>query len=249
MRISKDFWLLSRPIAHRGLWGKTVVENSITAYKLASEKGYPIEIDLYETSDGEIVSFHDQTLERLTGEKGYVYDKTLKQIKSLKILGSEEKIPTFDEVLKMCEGKSPLLIEIKNQPSKTVVKKIVDKLKDYKGEFAIQSFNPLYIKKVKRLAPQFIRGILGTKTHAKGESFFKRFILKNLTLNFLIKPDFISYSYEDLPLKKSVKKNLPVIAWTVTDLKIEQKIKDFADNIIFENYIPEKYNETFTEKD
>ena len=249
MRISKDFWLLSRPIAHRGLWGKTVVENSITAYKLASEKGYPIEIDLYETSDGEIISFHDQTLERLTGEKGYVYDKTLKQLKSLNILGSAEKIPTFDEVLKICEGKSPLLIEIKNQPSKTVVEKIVDKLKDYNGEFAIQSFNPLYIKKVKRLAPQFIRGILGTKTHAKGESFLNRFILKNLTLNFLIKPDFISYSYEDLPLKKSAKKNLPVIAWTVTSLETEQKIKDFADNIIFEKYIPEKYNKTFTEKD
>ena len=59
MAIPNDFWLFTRPIAHRGLWGGEIAENSLTAYKLATEKGYPIEIDLFLTIDGEIVCFHD----------------------------------------------------------------------------------------------------------------------------------------------------------------------------------------------
>ncbi len=241
MRVSKDCWIFTKPIAHRGLWGNGVIENSVTAYQLASSLGYPIEIDIYQTIDGHLVSFHDKELFRMTGKEGLIYNKTLKELKELNLLNSNEKIPTFDEVLQIVEGKSPLLIEIKDQPSKTVVLDVVNRLKNYNGEFAIQSFNPLYIRKVKKLAPKFIRGILGTVTHGKQESAFNKFFLKNLPLNFLLKPDFISYSFEDLPLKKCIKKNIPVIAWTVTDQETERLIAPYAKNIIFENYVPIKY--------
>ena len=236
-RIPKNYWLLNRPVAHRGLWGGEIIENSLTAYRNAVEKGYPIEIDLYVTKDGKLVSFHDSTLKRMTGADGYIYEKTLAELKQLQLLGTDERIPTFDEVLEIAENKVPLLIEIKDQPDKTIVEKTVERLKSYKGEFALQSFNPLYIKKVKKLAPQFIRGILATQDAGK-KSAITNYIVKKMPLNFLIKPDFISYDYKGIPKYAKKTKKMPVISWTITSKEIETTVRPFIDNIIFEHYIP-----------
>ena len=236
-RIPKNYWLLNRPVAHRGLWGEEIIENSLTAYRNAVEKGYPIEIDLYVTKDGKLVSFHDSTLKRMTGADGYIYEKTLAELKQLQLLGTDERIPTFDEVLEIAENKVPLLIEIKDQPDKTVVEKTVERLKSYKGEFALQSFNPLYINKVKKLAPQFIRGILATQDAGK-KSAITNYIVKKMPLNFLIKPDFISYDYKGIPKYAKKTKKMPVISWTITSKEIETTVRPFIDNIIFEHYIP-----------
>jgi glycerophosphoryl diester phosphodiesterase len=240
MRLKKDSWLLNIPIAHRGLWGEDIIENSIPAYQNAIDHGYPIEIDLYQTKDGHLVSFHDANLFRMTGENAFIYDKTLAEIKNLSLNGTAEKIPTFDEVLALCENKVPLLIELKDQPSKTFVSQVVDRLKNYKGEFAIQSFNPFYIKQVKKLAPEFIRGVLGTECHAKNEKFIVRYVLKHLSFNRLIKPDFISYSFTGLPLPKRKTKNTPIICWTIENQTDYEKVKHLARNVIFENFIPIK---------
>ena len=238
MRLPPNHWLLTRPIAHRGLWSETICENSLSAYENAAKHGYPIEIDLYMTSDGEIVSFHDADLKRMTGADGKIYEKTFEELRRLSLGGGADKIPTLDEVLEISRGRSPLLIELKNQPDAGYVDKAVKKLKSYNGEFAVQSFNPLYINKVRKLAPDFIRGILATE-NARGEKAHVRYILKHMSLNFLIKPDFISYSYTGLPLKKRKTKKIPVIAWTVTDQKTADKIRPCCKNIIFENFIPE----------
>lgn len=238
MRVDKDFWLFNIPIAHRGLWGEDIIENSLPAYQNAVDNGYPIEIDIYSSKDGVLFSFHDALLKRMTGADGYIFEKTFEELKALRLSNSQHKIPTFDEVLSLVKGKVPLLIEFKDQPDKNFIKTAVEKLKNYKGEFAVQSFNPLIIKQIKKLAPEFIRGILATETHAKKYSAFKRWVLKNMPFNFLIKPDFISYSFEDLPLKKSKTKNIPVITWTITDKLAAEKVKPFAKNIIFEHFIP-----------
>ena len=240
MRIDKNHWLLNRPIAHRGLWGGQVIENSLPAYQNAIDNNFPIEIDLYSSNDGEIFCFHDFNLARMTGENSLIYQNSCKQLKKLRLQNSNHQIPTFEEVLSLVNGKVPLLIEIKNQPEKSVIEKIVERLRSYNGEFAIQSFNPLYIKQVKKLAPEFIRGILGTNEYEKEESAFNNFIIKKMPLNFLIKPDFISYNYKGLPLKKRKIKGKTVLAWTVTSSEIAHTVNDFCDNIIFENFIPKE---------
>jgi hypothetical protein len=61
-----------------------------------------------------------------------------------------------------------------------------------------------------------------------------------MPLNWLIKPDFISYSYTGLPLKKRKVKNTPVITWTITNQETADKVKPYAKNIIFEKFIPKK---------
>ena len=236
MRIKKDCFLLTRPIAHRGLWGNGVVENSLTAYKNAAEKGYPIEIDLFLTTDGEIVTFHDDALSRMTGADGKIYEKTLKELKALSLGGTDERIPTFAEVLSAVNGKVPLLIEIKDQPNDSVVDIAVAKLKEYVGEFAVQSFNPFYVKRVKRLAPEFIRGILATDEKERGR--ITNFVLKYMPFNFMIKPDFIAYKKTGLKLAKRKAKKTPLLAWTITNQAEKVAALTYADNIIFENFIP-----------
>lgn len=236
MRIDKNNWLITKPIAHRGLWGGEIIENSIPAYKNAVEKGYPIEIDVYITKDNHLVSFHDSLLKRMTGCNGFVYEKTLEELKSLRLLDSNERIPTFDEVLNIAENKVPLLIEIKNQPNKKVVDAVVVRLKDYKGEFAIQSFNPFYIKRVKKLAPEFIRGVLSyPKSKIKG---LRGWAIRKMPFNFLVKPDFISTHFQSLPLKKRKIKSRHVITWTITCQEDADKSLQHAENIIFEHFIP-----------
>ena len=239
MQNQKSDWLLSSPIAHRGLWNENLIENSLPAYENAVKNGYPIEIDIYQTTDNELVCFHDKTLERMTGDQRNIYDCDLSTLKSLNLLDSNEKIPTLKELLALVDGNVPLLIELKDQPNKNYVKNVVELLKTYKGEFAIQSFNPFYINKVRKLAPTFRRGILGTHL-AKEEKPLVRFVIKHLPFNFLIKPQFISYCYSKLPLKKSKRKKLPVLAWTITDKQTYSNIKPYCDNIIFEKFIPEK---------
>ncbi len=236
MRINNSCWLLNLPLAHRGLWGGEIIENSLPAYQNAIEKGFAIEIDLYSTKDGEIVCFHDDTLLRMTKKDGVVYEKTISELKELTLLNSKHKIPTLKEVLSLIDGKVPLLIEFKDQPDSGYISRAVEILKNYKGEFAIQSFNPLYLLKIKKLAPEFLRGILGTSTPPKDKNFLVKKIIKNLSLNFLIKPDFISYNFEGLPIKS--KKKLPILAWTITDKAQAETALKFADNIIFENFVP-----------
>lgn len=238
MALPTDFWLFTRPIAHRGLWGGEVIENSLTAYQAAMDKNYPIEIDLYLSSDGEIVCFHDENLYRMTGKNVKIYDRTLAKLKALSLKGTTEKIPTLREVLDLVCGKVPLLIEIKDQPNDLIVDKTVEILKAYNGEFAVQSFNPFYIKKVKRLAPAFICGILGTNEKERGN--ITNFVLKRLCFNFIIKPEFISYNKKGLKYVKRKSKKTPVIAWTILNEKERLSLPPFVKNIIFENFIPKE---------
>ncbi len=237
MRISESCWLKTKPIAHRGLWGGNIAENSLSAYKNAAENGFPIEIDVYLSSDGEMFSFHDKSLERMTGAKGYIYEKSSAEIKALRLKDTDEQIPTLNQVLDICEGKSPILIEIKDQPNKSIVDKLINRLKTYNGEFAIQSFNPLYMIKVKKLAPEFIRGVL-TDPKLKNYSAIERFFIKRMPLNFIIKPDFIACEYSCLNLLKKKAKNKTLLAWTVTRNDVFKSIKDKCDNIIFEHFCP-----------
>lgn len=237
-RITSNSWLLKKPVAHRGLHGEDVPENSALAYQLAAAHGYPIEIDIHLTADGEIVVFHDDSLARMTGAEGDIRDQTLARLKTLRLAGTDQRILTLRETLNLVRGKVPLLIEIKPQKNKGIEKKAVEILKEYKGEFAVQSFDPMIIRRVKKLAPRFFRGILATHD-ATNLPFFKRFALKRMPLNFCIKPDFISYNVRGLPLREGKIKNKALLAWTVNSQETLSLGRKYADNVIFENIKPE----------
>ena len=136
-------WLVETPIAHRGYWGKNAPENSLSAFSKAIEKGYAIELDVQLLADNTVVVFHDESLARMTGNDGYLKYLNKEDLKALTLKGSKEKIPTLKEVLALVDGKVPLLIEIKNKHKVgNLEQAVLEELKSYNGEFAVQSFNP-----------------------------------------------------------------------------------------------------------
>lgn len=70
-------------IAHRGASGHAP-ESSMAALGLAHEWGADyLELDIQMTSDGELVAFHDDTIERTSNGEGHIHDYTLAELKDL----------------------------------------------------------------------------------------------------------------------------------------------------------------------
>jgi len=99
---------MTQVIAHRGFSGQ-YPENTLAAIHAAIELGVDmVEIDVHETADGELIVFHDYRLKRICGVRGRVRTTTFARIRQL-----NPAVPTLDEVLTACRGKTRLLIEIK----------------------------------------------------------------------------------------------------------------------------------------
>ena len=87
--------------AHRGLFNSNYPENSLSAFENAVKSNYGIELDVQFTKDKKIVVFHDDNLERLTGDTRDVKDVEYKELKSLKLENTQETIPTLKEVIRI----------------------------------------------------------------------------------------------------------------------------------------------------
>ncbi|MCL2370973.1 MAG: glycerophosphodiester phosphodiesterase [Firmicutes bacterium] len=242
-------WLVTQPIAHRGFWSADIPENSLAACEAAIQKGYVIEIDLRQLDDGTVVVFHDDSLSRMTGKDGYVSSLKKDDLADKILIGSEDNpqsIPTLEETLKLIDGRTPLLIEIKNSGKVGFFEQaVIDILATYKGEVAVQSFNPYCLKYFSDHAPYILRGQLSSYfKHVKEIGALKRAILKRMKLNNISKPDFIGYDVDYLPnkyVKKYVKKhNVPVIAWTIKSNAEMESALPHCENIIFERFEPKK---------
>ena len=235
-----DSWLVNTYIAHRGLHDEEAPENSIAAFKKAMDKFYAIELDVHLLADGTVAVFHDDALARMTGKDGFIKLLKKEDLKNYKLLGTKECIPTFEEVLKLVNGSVPILVEIKNTDKVGDLEKATVKLlKNYKGEYAVHSFNPYTVGWLKDNAPEIIRGQLGGYLKKDKLSFWKKIILKRMTLNRHTQPHFISYEAGCLPNKFVKKyKQLPVLAWTVRSQQEYMHVVKFCDNIIFEKFEP-----------
>ncbi len=232
--------------AHRGLHSDTVPENSMEAFALATKAGYGIELDVRVSSDGELMVFHDETLDRMTAESGKFEERTAEELKKIKLRDTENTIPSFSEVLELVDGKVPLLVEIKEfNGSYKATEKTAEILKEYKGPFIVESFNPLALGKLKKLAPEFMRGFLSQDfSDNKQLKSIKYLILKNMLFNFICRPDFIAYRHSDYNVRalKFIKKHYkktPLIAWTVESAEDDAlALKNGFSGIIFQYYEP-----------
>ncbi len=234
-------WIVETPIAHRGLHSKGVPENSLSAFSKAIEKGFAIELDVQLLADKTVVVFHDESLARMTENDGYIKSLNKSDLKALTLKDSKEKIPTLEDVLKLVDGKVPLLVEIKNEHKVGELEQaVIDTLKNYKGEFAVQSFNPHSLAYFKEHAPNVLRGQLGEVTKSSKIGFLARIARKRLSNTNISQPNFISYNVKDLPNRYVNKhKDLPLIAWTVTSKSDYLSVVKKCDNVIFEDFEPE----------
>lgn len=147
-------------------------------------------------------------------------------------------IPLFRDVLKLINGKVPLIIELKYDVKTGILEEETIKLlKDYKGKYAIKSFNPNSIIWLKKNAPNIIRGQLSSDFKYDKMNFIRKLFLKNMIFNKISKPDFISYDIRALPNNKinKLRKNKLILGWTIYNKKDLKKAKMYCDNYICEN--------------
>lgn len=200
---NKRFFRLAPIYAHRGYHNKpSVPENSLAAFRRAIEHGLASELDVHLLADGSLVVFHDDDLQRQTGVKGSIEAYDLSNLRKLRLEGTDEMIPTFDEVLDLYEDTGlALLIELKSVKGnyKKLTKAVAERLDRYKGEYVIESFDPRVLVEYRRLRPDVIRGQLSQNffKNREGLPYFQVVLLTNLMFNIIAKPDFISYKFAD----------------------------------------------------
>lgn len=99
-------------IAHRGA-SNIAPPNTIKAFQKAIElKADFIEFDVHQSRDYEIVIIHDNYITNINGQKKFIKDMELNQLKAID-LGEGENIPTLRELIKVAKGKIGLQCEVK----------------------------------------------------------------------------------------------------------------------------------------
>ena len=233
--------------AHRGIHNNKseVPENSLMAFKLAVENGYGIELDVQITKDLVPVVFHDYNLKRACKIDKKISDLNYEELQDYRLFKSQERIPTFHEVLECIDGKVPIIVELKIpwKPHETCTAASKE-LSNYKGLYCIESFNPFGLCWYKKYYPNIIRGQLSTdfvKEEIEG-SRMQYFILKHILFDFLTKPDFIAYQHKyKKGLSFSICRRLYKVwsvAWTIKSQDDLDSCKDYYDTFIFEGFNP-----------
>ena len=228
--------------AHRGLHtrDKSVPENSLPAFQTAAREGYGIELDVQLSKDGQVVVFHDDTLDRVCGVHARVDELSWIQLSSLRLCGTGERIPLFSEVLQSIQGCEALIVELKNgSRNRELCEKTYALLTDYHGNVCIESFNPLIVAWFRFHAPDLVRGQLATTMKDYTEDGIngpKAFLLHNTLMNFLARPQFIAYRIGHRPPLVHLSTLLGAlnIGWTSHEPRNEHK----RDAVIFEFYRP-----------
>ena len=242
---TEEFFAEQKFFAHRGLHGGGVPENSLAAFDLACKEGYGIEFDVHITSDEKLVVFHDDTLSRMCGVDGKTEEKTLAELQALTLADTEEHIPSLEETLALIDGRAPLIIEIKGEKinDARVCDLTAKMLAGYRGKWCMESFNPFYVKWWRKNVPDSVRGQLSCrmKNGKKPVQRIKDFLLTNMLLSFLARPNFIAYDVnarkEPAFLAARALGGYPV-AWTVRSKEDRKNAEGKFKAIIFENIRP-----------
>ncbi|MBI1867387.1 MAG: glycerophosphodiester phosphodiesterase [Methylocystis sp.] len=248
-------WLTARPIAHRGLHERSqgVIENSISAAKAALAAGYAIECDVRATLDGELVVFHDETLDRLTLGEGRVDARTGAELSRLSLCETADAIPLFGDLLAIIGGRTPLIVSIKSNfnGDARLVRRVAEIVAAYDGPLALKSFDANVVAALRAQRREL--GIshipLGMVAQARYEglawSNVAAAVISELA-GFLhyprTRPDFLSWNVADLPATAPLLCRegigIPVTAWTVRSQAQADFAASWADQIIFEGFSP-----------
>lgn len=249
-----DFAALKKyDYAHRGLHNREngVPENSLKAFSMAVLGGFGMELDLQLTKDNKVVVHHDHSIKRSCGEDKLISDLTYEQLQLYRLFGTEEKIPLFSDVLKLVDGKTPMIIELKGyNDTDTLCRLAMKELEGYKGLYCVESFDPRIVSWFKENRPEIIRGQLMEKLKKgdNGLSAPMAFFGRNMMTNFLTRPNFEAYDFKerDILSMKAARGifGMQEVSWTIRDEESFKKVKALGNLCIFENFVPETLERT-----
>ncbi|WP_372785668.1 glycerophosphodiester phosphodiesterase [Phenylobacterium sp.] len=237
--------LFDPAIAHRGLWSPDgPPENSLGAFQAACAAGYGIELDVQLSADGEAMVFHDDDLERMTGVKGRLGDRTTSELAELRLKGSEERIPTLPETLALVGRRAMVHVELKTPYGQVgpLEQRTHEILIDHAGPVCVIGFNPYSHAWFAERFPGVLRG-LDSYSYKKAPQMAEaqRASFAKLEHVAIAKPHFLALGLDMLPSDRAVGlrgEGLPIVAWTVREPQQWEAIRDGCDNLIFEGFRP-----------
>lgn len=218
-------------IGHRGAKGH-IAENTLASIKKAIDLGADgVEVDVFKCLTGEIVVFHDKSLDKLTNGIGLIEEKTLEELKELRVLDSQEQIPTLLEVIESIGEDVFLNIELKGrntaEGSLDLVKKHITK----SDNILFSSFNWDELKDLRKLDSEIKIALITRENPLLA-------INPALSLNAIaINPSYKSLNKNNT--SEIYKAGLKIYTWTVNDtVQISEMINLGVHGIITD--FPEK---------
>ncbi len=242
-RSYNPIWLQTQPIAHRGLHGLDVPEDSLAACLAAADAGYAIELDVRLTSDNQIIVNHDTTTGRLSGTNRKIKHATAAELTAMPLAGTGQTIPLLSDVLEAVAGRVPIDIEIKHSISPRIIgPKLLDLLANYPGEVVVDSFDPRIVHWFRRHAPNLPCGQIAGSLPEKSAPRWTTALLRAMLLNFWTRPQFIKFDVRDYPNRMlsfwQQRLHVPVILWTVRTPDQLALARRDNHNVVFEHLHP-----------
>ena len=155
------------------------------------------------------------------------------------MLGIDETIPTFSQVLELFDGKAPMIVELKsaNGNYAALAEAACRMLDNYNGPYCIESFDPRCIYWLKKHRPDIIRGQLAENflTIKSSVPWIVRFLLTYQMLNFLTVPDFAAYKFAD---RKNLSNFLARKLWGVQGVSWTLRSPEDLETAMEEGYLP-----------
>jgi glycerophosphoryl diester phosphodiesterase len=173
-------------VAHRGASADRP-ENTVAAFDEALQQGCDaIELDLRLSSDGVVVVFHDDTLEKLGDPERRVRDLQVEELRAIdcgswfdsRFAGAQ--IPTLDEVLGRYASRTRLLLEIKDEADDALnhrlVRATVERVREHEAveSVFILSFSDSILAAVAEVAPNTRRVLNHRPLPRLGEALRRR---------------------------------------------------------------------------
>ena len=201
-------------IAHRGA-SKLACENTLKAIKKAiHHKADGVEIDLRLTKDKQVVVYHDKKLNRLTKSKALVRNKTLEELKKLKV-GNTEYMPTLKQALKLTpKGKKfTWHLEIKDI---NVIPYLAPIIKPYHKKIVFSSFKLKHLVALKKIFPHIPCAFISKTCKRKVFNQLKKHKISDIHLSInCLTPKNIAFLH---------KKKMRVRAWCTDDPEVLKKL-------------------------
>ena len=158
-------------MAHRGA-SLAAPENTMAAVRLAIDSGAQwVEIDVQETADGEVIVIHDSDLQKIGRVPLGVASSTLQELQEIDIgswFGEEfsnERIPTLEQVLRLCKDRIRVNIELKYYGAQQhLEQRVVDivEANAMAEQVVVMSLSLAGIREMHRLRPDWTLGLLSS---------------------------------------------------------------------------------------
>jgi glycerophosphoryl diester phosphodiesterase len=243
-------WLISRPVAHRGLHDRArgIIENMPGAALAAIDGNFAIECDIQLTADGEAMVHHDDALGRLTEGSGALLGMTAAELKAVRFKDTLERMMALADLCALVKGRVPILIEVKSHfdGDRKLVKRMAEVLGAYAGPVAGMSFDPDQVQALREAMPELPRGIVAERVYSAADwpeaSPAQRKGMLHLGHAFRTRPHFLAYWVNDLPAPAPwIARHifgLPLLTWTVRTPEQRERAARYADQMIFEGFRP-----------